>query len=68
MKKKMRGRLDRIEQVLNDLVKEVKKLHPMPHRFTNTGPEAASPTRQTTKSNDKRTHKALSKKRTRTRK
>ncbi|MCC2643026.1 MAG: hypothetical protein K0S45_3439 [Nitrospira sp.] len=67
MKKKVRDRLDRIEQALKDLIKEVGKLHPLPHRLTNGGPDhEASPVLQTPKASEKTVQKALGKTRTRT--
>ena len=62
MKKKVRDRLVRIEQALQDLIKEVGKLHPMPHRLT----EHTSPSLQTPKVIEKTGQEALRKKRTRT--
>ena len=67
MKKKVRDRLDRIEQALKELIKEVGKLHPVPHRLTNGGPDDdASPALQTPKAIEKTVQEALHKKRTRT--
>ena len=48
MKKKVRDRLDRIEQALNDLIREVRRLHPLPHRLKNDGrDDDASPALRT---------------------
>ena len=66
MKKNVRDRLDRIEQALKDLITEVGKLHPVPHRLTKGGPDDdASPALQTPKAIEKTVQGALRKKRTR---
>ena len=66
MTKKVRDRLVRIEQALKDLIKEVGKLHPVPHRLTNEGSDDTSPPHQTSKVIEKTGQEALRKKRTRT--
>jgi hypothetical protein len=49
MKKKVRDRLDRIEQCLKDLVKAVAQLHPAPPRSPQRGSneDAVPPVRKT---------------------
>ena len=62
MKKKVRDRLDRIEQALKDLIKAVGKLHPLPHRLTNGGPDDERvPGPPTPKASEKTVQKALGK-------
>ena len=67
MKKKVRDRLDRIEQSLKDLVKAVGQLHPALPRSPQRGSAAdAVPPIRKTKAIDKIAHKAQGKKHQRT--
>jgi hypothetical protein len=67
MKQKLRDRLDRIEQALKALIKEVGKMHPVSHPPRNgEHDDPASPALQTPKANTKTGQKTLRKARTRT--
>ncbi len=66
MKKKVRDRLDRIEQALKELIKAVGKLDPLPHQLTTGERDDASPALRPPKAIEKIGQEALRKKRRRT--